>query len=290
MNTGEMLIQGAIDLHVHTAPDIATRKYTDVQLARQFKAAGMAGFISKCHQEGTSARATVASEIDPSVKVYGGIVLNNAVGGLNEAAVYACGKMGGKIVWFPTVDAYNDAAYKKEHSAKNLGAENEQPGKHSKICLLDNDNKLIPEVYSVLEQIKAQGMILATGHISPTETLALLRVASEIGIRKLVATHVSLPFTKADLDLQKEYLACGTMLEHCFYTPYYGLCTWDEILASIRQAGASRILLSTDFGQLKSPNPVDGMKQFAEKLYESGISAEDICRMMVQNPKELLEV
>ena len=97
MNINDMLIQGAIDFHVHTAPDICPRKYTDIQLAEECRKAGMSGFVSKCHQGDTSARASAVSELFPDLKVFGGIVLNHVVGGLNEEAVYACGKMGGKM-------------------------------------------------------------------------------------------------------------------------------------------------------------------------------------------------
>lgn len=290
MNIGEELIQCAIDFHVHTGPDIVPRKYTDVQLAGQYQKAGMAGFISKCHHGDTSARAAAVSEMFSSVKVYGGIVLNHAVGGLNEAAVYACGKMGGKIVWFPTVDAHNDAEFKKYHSDENLGRGNEQPGQRRKIRIMNENHELIPEVYPVLKQIQEQEMILATGHISPAESLALLKAASKMGIRRMIVSHVSFPLTNAVLDLQREFLACGAMLEHCFYTPYYGMCSWEDILKSIYQAGAERILLSTDFGQKKSPDPAEGMKMFAGKLHESGISEKEIRQMMVKNPKNLLEV
>ena len=158
-------------MHVHTAPDLVPRKYTDIQLAKKYQAAGMDGFVCKCHQGDTAARAATVSEEFPSIKVYGGIVLNHAVGGLNEASVYAC----------------------------------------------------------------------------------------------------------------------GAMLEHCYYTPYYHLCDWEEILESIRQAGAGHILLSSDLGQIQSPDPEEGMKQFVEKLHESGISAGDIRQMIVANPRELLE-
>lgn len=110
-----------------------------------------------------------------------------------------------------------------------------------------------------------------------------------MGIRRSIVSHVSFPVTRAELELQREYLACGAMLEHCYYTPYYHLCAWEEILESIRQAGAGHILLSSDLGQIQSPDPEEGMKRFVEKLHSSGISAGDIRQMIVANPRELLE-
>lgn len=250
MNTNDMLIQGAIDFHVHTAPDICPRKYTDIQLAEESRKAGMSGFVSKCHQGDTSARASAVSELFPDLKVFGGIVLNHAVGGLNEEAVYACGK----------------------------------------IHIINENHELVQEVYPVLEQIKVQEMILATGHLSPIESLILLRTASKMGIRKMLVNHISFPITRASLEIQREYLACGAMLEHCYYTPYYGLGSWEAILASIKQAGAEHIVLSTDLGQKKSPDPAEGMRSVVRKLFESGISEEEIRQMIVANPRELLGI
>ncbi|MGN1166953.1 MAG: DUF6282 family protein [Lachnospiraceae bacterium] len=290
MDRSDMLIKGAIDFHVHTAPDILSRKYTDIQLAEECRKAGMSGFVSKCHQGDTSARASAVTELFPDLKVFGGIVLNHAVGGLNEEAVYACGEMGGKIVWFPTVDAYNDADYKRLHFVEHLGGENKQSGHRGKIHIINENHELIKEVYLILEQIKEQEMILATGHLSPIESLILLRIASKMGIRKMIVNHISFPITRASLELQKEYVNCGAMLEHCYYTPYYGLGSWEEILASIKRTGVEHIVLSTDLGQKKSPDPAEGMRSFVRKLYESGISEEEIRQMIVANPRELLGI
>lgn len=289
MNVSDELIQGAIDFHVHTAPDLSPRKYTDIQLAEQCRKAGMSGFISKCHQGDTSARAAAVSEIFPDVKGFGGIVLNHAVGGLNEASVYACGKMGGKVVWFPTVDAYQDAYYKRLYFVEHLGGENHRPECRRKIQIINDNQELIPDVYPVLEQIKEQEMILATGHLSSIESLILIRAASKMGIRKMLVNHISFPITRASMELQREYLACGAMLEHCYYSLYYGLASWDEIFASMRQAGTAHIILSSDLGQKNSPDPAEGMRLFVGKLYESGISDKAIKQMIVENPKELLQ-
>ena len=68
----------------------------------------MGGFVSKCHHADTSGRAAVIRDLVPPQEagiVYGSVVLNHSVGGLNPSAVMTCGRMGGKVVWFPTIDA-----------------------------------------------------------------------------------------------------------------------------------------------------------------------------------------
>ena len=41
------LIQGAYDLHVHSAPDVLPRKMTDVEMAKRIEESGMAGYAIK---------------------------------------------------------------------------------------------------------------------------------------------------------------------------------------------------------------------------------------------------
>ncbi|WP_334196563.1 DUF6282 family protein [Muricomes intestini] len=45
------------------------------------------------------------------------------MGGINLAAVETAGKMGGKFVWFPTVDAKNDYEYRRKQSRDVPGSE-----------------------------------------------------------------------------------------------------------------------------------------------------------------------
>ena len=40
------LLNGAWDLHFHTAPDVVPRKYTDLELAEEWSGAGMKGGVS----------------------------------------------------------------------------------------------------------------------------------------------------------------------------------------------------------------------------------------------------
>lgn len=288
-------LKQTIDTHVHTIPDGAPRKMTDLALAMEAVKAGMAGFVTKCHQGDTSARAAVVEEAmgllypGKNFRVWGGVVLNHGAGGLNPSAVYASRKMGGRFVWFPTVDAENDALYKKKHaSQQGLGNANEQPIRKNKIRILDEQGALIPEVKEILQQVKAFNMVLATGHIAVQKSLALVRAAAAMGIQKILVNHVSLPITLAPLAVQKEYIACGAIVEHCYYTPMAGLCSWKEIAESIRTLGPEHVILSTDLGQPANVSPVEGMEKFAEHLYSLGISEKAICQMIVSNPEKLL--
>ncbi|MCH4082185.1 MAG: DUF6282 family protein [Atopobiaceae bacterium] len=203
----EDVLAGAIDMHVHAAPDVHERQFTEWELKEIYAKAGMAGYVSKCHAGDTAARAAIVNSKGGGARAYGGIVLNRPVGGLNPAAVEASAALGGRIVWLPTTDS---------------------------IPAMDEAGHMLPETIEVLECIRDHDLVLATGHLAPAAALAVLRSGAAMGLARMVAMHVSLPITKADLALQKEYLATGAVLEHCFCTPFHGLATMAEIAASAR--------------------------------------------------------
>ena len=103
-------LQGGYDLQVHVAPDVIERRIDDLDLAKEFLARGLRGFVLKSHYFPTAERAKVVSRAVPGISAYGAITLNHSVGGLNPVAIELAGRSGCKIVWMPTVDAANETA------------------------------------------------------------------------------------------------------------------------------------------------------------------------------------
>src|SRR3989442_5195555 len=87
-------LEDAVDLHVHSAPDVDVRRFNDIELAQEAARAGMSAILIKSHQNSTVERAWLVSQWIPGIRVFGGIVLNETVGGLNPAAVRLAVKMG----------------------------------------------------------------------------------------------------------------------------------------------------------------------------------------------------
>ncbi|MGA1076182.1 MAG: DUF6282 family protein [Ilumatobacteraceae bacterium] len=81
------LLHGVIDIHLHSSPDVRPRSIDDLAAARAAVAQGMAGVVLKNHHAPTADRATVARLAVPGAPVFGGVVLNEGVGGLNPDAV-----------------------------------------------------------------------------------------------------------------------------------------------------------------------------------------------------------
>ena len=83
-------------------------------------------FVVKDHYCPTMLSAYIAEKYvgDGSCRVFGGIALNNSVGGINLKAVDAAVAMGAKLVWMPTVSALR---HKIMHSRDNCPTSSAKP-------------------------------------------------------------------------------------------------------------------------------------------------------------------
>src|SRR2546428_3265984 len=101
-------IKGLIDFHTHAAPDVFGRAVDDDELATLAASRQMEAVVFKNHVALTADRAWLARKHVPGVKVFGGIVLNGAVGGINSRAVEWMWRMQGgprRGVWVPPLGA-----------------------------------------------------------------------------------------------------------------------------------------------------------------------------------------
>lgn len=273
-------LKGVYDLHFHTSPDVSERKCSDLELAGRWKAAGMKGGVIKGHYADMTGRAALLGELFPELSVAGGLALNRQAGGLNPEAVTRMAQAGGRFLWFPTLDSLE---YQKYHH------KNAKAGELS--CFIDvcgEDGKLLPAALEVLEVVKEYGLVLCTGHIGAREGMELIRQASAMGIGKMVVTHADNPATCFSLEQQMECVRQGALIEHSYFTAYYGRTSWEQLVKEITGVGSSHIFLTTDFGQTASPHSDEGMLEYAKNLHARGIPLEDLDRMMKRNPESLL--
>ena len=284
------LLENAYDLHVHTAPDIAKRRLDDFEMAERARSAGMKGFAIKCHQFQSGGRAALVRRQYPEINAIGGITLNNSVGGLNPMAVEMAARMGAKIVWFPTVNSM----HQKHHLEQTGEARPYGAGGVSTVPIQDIpvlvDGSLSQDALNVLEIIRQFDLILATGHISPKESVALIRAGHEMGLKKMIATHVSFPMTSFSFEEQQACIACGVVMEQSYYTCCCSGVPFPHICAQIRSAGCHNVLLSTDMGQSTSQDPVEALNEFAERLIlEGGFTEQEVRTMVCNVPASLVE-
>ena len=156
----EAELDGMIDLHAHMAPGSrGPRSVNAFEAARMAQRHGMRALLIKNHYTETASQAYLVSQVVPGIEVYGGIVLNRSVGGINPAAVENMASITGELgrmVWLPT--------FNSEHNSPD-----------SENVPITRDGELLPEVRRVFEVMEEHDLGLATGHVSPEEGLLVIR-------------------------------------------------------------------------------------------------------------------
>ncbi len=255
------LLKGFIDTHIHTAPDVKPRLLNDVEAAISASIEGMHAIIIKSHLEPTSGRARIAEAVT-GFKVFGGVCLNESVGGLNGGAVKTAASLGGKFVWLPTV-SYSSMKLDVGGNIENLE--------------------------EIINLTAEHNMVLATGHLKACDIFSVIDMARSIGLNRLVVNHPLTGVVGASVDEQKE-MSRHAYMEHCFVACMPGHDELDPavIADAIREVGPSRCIMATDFGQAHNPTPVQGMKMFVSAMLDHGISIKEIRTMCIENPSKLL--
>jgi hypothetical protein len=288
---GELIdVRGAVDLHQHAYPDLFPRLVDDLELAVAARDAGMRAVVLKCHAESSVSRAYLAHKLVPEVLVLGGIVLNSYVGGLNPSAVEATLRLGGKIVWMPTIDA----AYHAERHGGTGRYDAQQGGRVSAegISVLADDGSLAGPVQEILRLIAEHGAALATAHLSPREILALVPAARAAGVEKVLLTHPYFKVPGLDIETVEQLVRLGAMPEFCYCTvsPAWHYAVPELIVETIERVGPGNCLLASDAGQRHNPVAPEALRVFAQTLFEKGVPADDVRRMIADNPAAVLDL
>lgn len=265
-------LEGVIDLHVHAGPDVRPRKMTALDVARAAQAAGMRGLLVKNHHTATVLAAAAVEQQVPGLRVFGGLALNEWVGGLNPAAVEAALKMGAREIWMPTLSAENERAHH---------------GRPGGLSVLDEAGNLKPAVSEILRLIAASDAIAGTGHLSPGEIAAVVAAARQAGVGRILVTHPEHKPVNLPAAMQRELAAPGVYFERCFARSQFTL-DWDGLAAEIREVGVETTVLATDLGQPDTPDPVTGLKQMLAEFAKRGFSQDELRTMSCRNPAVLL--
>ena len=266
------ILKGSFDLHVHASPDTTERRMDALETARSAYESEMSGFVLKAHDYPTSPLAYVLNRMYPGLKVLGAIALNKSIGGINPDAVRASAKLGAKVVWMPT------------HTA-NYWDKTHDGGQDLRIT--DDRGKLLQETIEVIEVVCRHEMVLASGHISPNETITLFKEAKARGVTRMIATH---PHAIATDDEIVEIASLGAYLEYTLLScmPSKGYMSPSEMAEKIRQHGIERCIITTDFGQWVNPPPAEGMRMAIAIMLESGMSTDEVSVLVKKNPHQLI--
>lgn len=282
-------LDGAIDMHVHAGPDLLGRVGDDIDIATGCRDAGMAGMVVKAHLESTASRAYHTNRAVPGFRYIGGICLNYPVGGINPAAVDACLRLGGRVVWMPSGHSRYHAQLTGELG--NWGYRDMtiyRPPGAAGISVLDGEGRLTADTAEVVALVREHDAVLATSHLSPEEILTLTRFARDQDV-KVVLTHIM--WTPAyDLALARAVVELGGVVEIACSTVggYTNRLPLADAAAMIRALGPEHLVLASDAGGVRHPRPHEALRVLANNLVEHDITAADLRLMLCDNPARLL--
>ena len=280
---------GAVDLHVHCAPSFFARWGDGLDVVRACETARMAAVLLKAHEGATYDGAAVLDRLSSTVRVRGGIVLNRYVGGLNPAAVEAALRLGGRCVWFPTLDA--DAHARAFGSTGAYPAQRGGIESPSGIRVLDDAGRCVPEALEVLALAADHDVLVATGHLSGAEVVELQRCAVAAGVRRFLVQHPCFPVPALSADELEPLVHAGAAVELTYLgiSPRWQTSTIAEAAALLDRFGGERVVVSSDAGQDHSPAPPEALRGFAQSLHEHGVPEAELRKALVDTPSRLLE-
>jgi hypothetical protein len=288
------LIRDTVDLHYHSAPSPFPRRMDPVEAAQHFDEHGFKAVVLKSHHHNTvmdvlTIQKSVLDKL--RVKVFGGIALNGLVGGLNPRAVEMSLRMGGKVVWFPTMSSPAHIAHDADGTASGFPTATMKLMPEAVNSVFGDDGKLKPEVYQIIELIKEEDAILSSGHMPPAEIFAVFKAARQAGVEKLLVAHPDF-IVDVSHDQACELAKMGVFIEHEANMwardrperPIANLVAW------IRDVGPEHTTIGSDTGQATSPTAAEVFGKLAHLLVENGVAEKDVQRMLSDNPGSLLGV
>ena len=270
----EISLEGVVDLHFHTGPDSRPRSVDDIEASRLAAAAGMRAILLKNHFTMTADRAAIAMAQVDGLEIFGGLVLNRAVGGINPEAVRQMAAFSGgrgKVVWLPTFDS--------EYAATSSG------GGGPYVSILE-DGEPLPAVLEVFELLAEHDLTLAMGHSAPGEVLRLIPEAKRLGVPRILVTHV---FSQgATREQMRQMAEEDAIMEIDWLAVYGGGRTIEDYVAAIRDLGAEAFFMSSDLGQAGNPVHADGLRVYIRAMLDAGITEAEIDTMIRRNPARLI--
>jgi hypothetical protein len=309
----ELQQAGVVDTHYHIGPELIARRYDVKSLAdaaRPFNAT----LVLKNHTYPTTPLASLARHRF-GVQFFGGVVLNNFVGGLNPAAIDSA-RSGNKgvvenitadaapiVVWMPTIHAashlrlhgfgfdprWQGCCAPHTHQEESSAASYDYP-----VNAFDEDLRPTSQLIATLEAIARSRCILATGHLHADEVMKLVPLALDMGIHRIILTHPHYPSIQLSDEAQKALVERPEVyIEHCFAVHTQDGVPIERYAEAICVTGPEQVLLSTDFGQVSSDPFPEGTIRYASELGQrlaSYVSRRDFVAMFSSNGRRALAI
>lgn len=266
---------GMVDLHAHASPSLLPRHGDDSHTVASERGLGFDIVVLKSHEGSTAERAVAAGE-----GVYGGVVLNSAIGGANPDAIEVAARMQARVVWMPTVSS----------AAHKAGASNPELSVHQGFSLglvpVIENGKLREEWYDVLDVVASHDLLLASGHLTAEETVVLFREARARGVERLLVNHPKMAFLHWTADAGAELLALGAHLELGILPDLLGPPD-SSSLTLVEEYPHELLVFGADLGHAHHPDPAHAMPTWLADL-ERRVGDDTAHRILTANGRRLL--
>ena len=287
------LLVGAVDLHCHSGPAAMPRILDHHEAMLDVADARFRALLYKDHFYLGVAHAIMLEKLvpDTGVRLFSGLALNNASGGINPHAVNHAANIGAKIVWLPTLSAANHIA-QYEGAAKSFPKTAKKMIDPIPLSALDANGEVSDDTKQVLDIVAEADMILAGGHLPASELIMVFDEAGKRGVKRMLVNHPTYIVNCSDDDM-RALVELGAYLEHsiCMFIEGTALQFTPQDLAHyIEVAGVERTVLSSDLGLKGSPRPLEGFRQMVRMLLDLQVSKADIRKMIGDNAAWLLNL
>jgi hypothetical protein len=267
---------GMADLHVHAAPSLLPRHGDDAQTVAAERGVGFDTVVLKSHEGSTVERAAIAG-----AGVYGGVVLNSPMGGANPDAVEVAARLGGRVVWLPTVSARN---HKAGAAAPELSVH--RGFELRAVDVVGADERLSAGWHDVLDVVAEHDLLLASGHLSAGETVAVFTEARRRGVQRLLVNHPLMAFLHWTDEASEALQSLDAHLELGILPDLLG----DEAHASLnltRSYPASLLVFGGDLGHRDHPGPDAAVAPWLRDLQRC-VGADRAAAIMTTQTRSLL--
>lgn len=306
------IMDGLVDIHCHGAPagGWLSGRPSIVHTTMEASKEKVAGIVFKDHNTMTNNFGLLVNECTDIIKelkgelgevftptkLYGSLVLNYPIGGLNPIAVKTALYGYGDCVeiWLPSTSA----KWQLDNIAAELGKSND-----SGIVVSEN-GELAPELIEILDIMAeynnnslGRRVALQTCHVSNQEKFDVLRYIRKKGMDiDVIMTHITQELTIASEEEMLEMIDLGAYIEfsETSCVPWTGMqdmilnfdFSFSVLKSLLNKKGPENIILSSDSGQ-PSHEFVPGWRSFIKTLLAQGVSKKDIRIMSRDIPKKV---
>lgn len=287
------LLVGAVDLHCHVDLELSRTHFRKAlpewEWLPRAEAAGLRGVVLKSHLWPSVSLTPFLEQVYAGpVEVHTSITLNPMSGGLDPWAVEAAAAMGASVVYLPTWGSRNDAERGGFHRRLAEHFDTFDPGRLSTLSITGEDGALLDAAHEILRLVADRGLMLSTGHVSWRESLALAAEAHRIGFDRVLFGHPMSGSVGAPREAIREAARLGAYVEVCWPTVAPGRSAPADVVAMIRDVGADRSVITSDFFGGANPSPSDLLRMLLGVLFDAGLTQDEIHRAVATNPAALL--